>query len=179
MYSSHTGAHLCWHRSSGTLDAPALSTITGTGVCVPRRSPDLPGHPLIRLDSHYRLGGQHCTANESRNREGAYSRTDSSAACLPSVQHSLQVVGTLGAHTGSVESVGFCDVLPYAATASLDGQLILWDVQSLSTRHTCKHDAPVVKVKWVPDSGNLFRRVVVQTDFLICFDLQVPALQCR
>ena len=49
----------------------------------------------------------------------------------------LQVLGTLSAHTASVESVGFCDVLPYAASAALDGQVILWDVQARAVSKWC------------------------------------------
>jgi WD40 repeat protein len=100
---------------------------------------------------------------------------------------SQQVLGTLAGHSASVETVGFCDVLPFAATGSLDGQVIVWDVQvgrpvffppfairgaaclltcaaialqSLSVRQTCKHDAAVAKLKWVPDSSNFYRQVV-------------------
>lgn len=40
-----------------------------------------------------------------------------------------QVLGTFSAHTGSVESVGFCEEAAYAATASLDGRVIVWDIQ--------------------------------------------------
>ncbi len=48
---------------------------------------------------------------------------------LEAVARLLQVLGSLNGHLASVESVGFCDVLPYAASGSLDGQVILWDVQ--------------------------------------------------
>ena len=41
----------------------------------------------------------------------------------------LQVLGTFNAHSASVESVGFCEEAAYAATASLDGRVIVWDVQ--------------------------------------------------
>lgn len=50
-----------------------------------------------------------------------------------------QVLGTLGTHGGSVEAVGFCDVLPYAASAGLDGQVMLYDVQARScATHLCR-----------------------------------------
>ena len=48
---------------------------------------------------------------------------------LPLTTFPTQVLGTLNAHTASVESVGFCDEAAYAATASLDGRVIVWDIQ--------------------------------------------------
>ena len=38
-------------------------------------------------------------------------------------------MGTLTGHSGSVECISFCDVLPFVATGGVDGALIVWDVQ--------------------------------------------------
>ena len=50
-------------------------------------------------------------------------------ACALCCSPLVQVLGTFNAHTTSVESVGFCEEAAYVATASLDGRVIVWDVQ--------------------------------------------------
>lgn len=89
------------------------------------------------------------------------------------------MLGTLTGHTASVETVGFCDALPYAATGSVDTHVLLWDLtvrpdpvlprtaaqltrdaalqQSLTIRQTCAHGAAVTALKWVPSTSNFFR----------------------
>ncbi|XP_052414178.1 angio-associated migratory cell protein [Carassius gibelio] len=50
--------------------------------------------------------------------------------------------------SNSVESVGFCNVLPLVAVAYLDGTLAIYDVISQSLRHRCKHEVGVVHLQW-------------------------------
>lgn len=85
-----------------------------------------------------------------------------------------QVTGTLAAHTASVEAVRFCDVMPYAATASVDGSLLVWDVQvcelfcpfpprsdgpdqSTTVRQRCDHGSAVSRAEWAPGACQIFR----------------------
>lgn len=42
-------------------------------------------------------------------------------------------------HTDSVEAVALSSVLPVAATASIDGKMLIWDNASLTVRGTCEH----------------------------------------
>lgn len=49
-------------------------------------------------------------------------------------------VGVLAGHSESVESVSFCDVLPVVATASMDGFVRVWEMNSLLVRASCRHD---------------------------------------
>ena len=42
-------------------------------------------------------------------------------------------------HTDSVEAVAFSRVQPVAATASMDGQMLVWDNSTLGVRSTCPH----------------------------------------
>lgn len=42
-------------------------------------------------------------------------------------------------HTDSVESAAFSPVLPLSATASIDGQVLMWDNATLSQRVSCSH----------------------------------------
>ena len=42
-------------------------------------------------------------------------------------------------HTDSVEAVALSSALPVAATASIDGKVLVWDNATLSVRGTCEH----------------------------------------
>ncbi|XP_062852856.1 angio-associated migratory cell protein [Trichomycterus rosablanca] len=48
----------------------------------------------------------------------------------------------------SVESVGFCNVLPLIAVAYLDGTLAIYDLSTQSLRHRCKHEVGIVHLQW-------------------------------
>ncbi|KAF4080002.1 hypothetical protein AMELA_G00165390 [Ameiurus melas] len=48
----------------------------------------------------------------------------------------------------SVESVGFCNVLPLIAVAYLDGTLAIYDLTTQSLRHRCKHEVGIVQLQW-------------------------------
>lgn len=50
--------------------------------------------------------------------------------------------------TNSVESVGFCNILPLIAVAYLDGTLAIYDLSSQSLRHRCQHEAGIVHLQW-------------------------------
>ena len=51
--------------------------------------------------------------------------------------------GTLGGHRGSVEAVALQEALSLALTASMDGRVIVWDLQTLSVRGECEHGGGV------------------------------------
>ncbi|KAB5583855.1 hypothetical protein PHYPO_G00100530 [Pangasianodon hypophthalmus] len=53
----------------------------------------------------------------------------------------------------SVESVGFCNVLPLIAVAYLDGTLAIYDLTTQSLRHRCKHDVGIVHLQWEQTSA--------------------------
>ncbi|KAL0078121.1 WD40-repeat-containing domain protein [Phycomyces blakesleeanus] len=62
------------------------------------------------------------------------------------------IVTALENHTDSVETISFCDVLPLAATGSVDGNISIWDVQTQRLRHTLSHDDAIVKVQFIRNS---------------------------
>ncbi|MGH0114446.1 UNVERIFIED_CONTAM: hypothetical protein FKN15_017746 [Acipenser sinensis] len=58
--------------------------------------------------------------------------------------------------TNSVESVGFCNVLPLVAVAYLDGTLAIYDLSTQSLRHKCPHEAGIVHLQWEDSSPLLY-----------------------
>ena len=63
-----------------------------------------------------------------------------------------KLLAHLPAHDASVESAAFCDAMPLAASAGMDGKLCVWDLGTFGMRHTCIHPAGVVEVRWLRDS---------------------------
>ncbi|XP_036396826.1 angio-associated migratory cell protein [Megalops cyprinoides] len=57
------------------------------------------------------------------------------------------------AESNSVESVGFCNVLPLVAVAYLDGTLAIYDLSTQSLRHRCQHKAGIVHLQWEEGSS--------------------------
>lgn len=68
-----------------------------------------------------------------------------------------KVVSPLLAHSDSIECIGFAPMFnipnsPWAATGSMDKQLIIWDLQHSSPRCTCLHEDGVTCLKWLGNS---------------------------
>jgi WD40 repeat protein len=70
-----------------------------------------------------------------------------------------KVLAPLVAHTETIEAVGFCDVMPLAATGSLDKNIVIWDTNSCQARGTLVHDGAVSQLRWIPNSMCLYRCV--------------------
>ncbi|RVE75420.1 hypothetical protein OJAV_G00017080 [Oryzias javanicus] len=58
-----------------------------------------------------------------------------------------------GEESNSVESVGFCSILPLIAVAFLDGTLAIFDLSSHALRHKCLHQAGIVHLQWEESSS--------------------------
>ncbi|KAH9299850.1 hypothetical protein KI387_031532, partial [Taxus chinensis] len=65
------------------------------------------------------------------------------------------VVGSLIGHSGSVECVGFSPSLTWVATGGMDGNLMVWELQSFSLRCTCQHEACVIRFLWSSSSQHI------------------------
>ncbi|KAK9868612.1 hypothetical protein WJX84_003631 [Apatococcus fuscideae] len=59
---------------------------------------------------------------------------------------SARITSSLPGHTDSIEDAVFCPVLPVAMTASIDGQVIIWDHANTVIRHVCKHPEGVTRL---------------------------------
>ncbi|CAL1583300.1 unnamed protein product [Knipowitschia caucasica] len=55
--------------------------------------------------------------------------------------------------TNSVESVGFCNILPLVAVAYLDGTLAIFDLSTQVLRHRCQDEAGIVHLQWEQSSS--------------------------
>ncbi|KAM8903012.1 angio-associated migratory cell protein [Spinachia spinachia] len=55
--------------------------------------------------------------------------------------------------SNSVESVGFCNILPLVAVAYLDGTLAIYDLATQVLRNTCAHEAGIVNLQWEESSS--------------------------
>eukprot|EP00879_Flechtneria_rotunda_P025198 GHRR01026766.1.p3 GENE.GHRR01026766.1~~GHRR01026766.1.p3 ORF type:complete len:222 (+),score=50.23 GHRR01026766.1:450-1115(+) len=62
--------------------------------------------------------------------------------------HNSRVMPPLLGHEDSVEGAGFSRHLPLAATAGIDGKLIIWDTGTFSERGVCQHEQPITRMAW-------------------------------
>jgi len=60
--------------------------------------------------------------------------------------------GTLDGHLDSVECAKLCRSMPVAASGSMDGTCMVWDLATLQMRATLPHGEGVVKLAWHPTS---------------------------
>lgn len=100
------------------------------------------------------------------NKDGSLVLTGSVDGCAKLINTTTGKV--LGAFTGegkakgskdgeeesnSVESVGFCNILPLLAVAYLDGTLAIYDISTQVLRHRCQHEAGIVHLQWEDSSS--------------------------
>ena len=65
--------------------------------------------------------------------------------CLSTLAHRRE--GALLGHT--VEAVGFSDAMPWCLTGGSAGLLKVWDLQTSNVRFECRHDAGIIKAKFM------------------------------
>lgn len=67
-----------------------------------------------------------------------------------------KVLASFQDHADSVEDVAFSPVLGFAATASLDGKICVYDPKTLRKRFECAHDAGVTRIAWQAEGPMLY-----------------------
>ncbi|KAJ3304261.1 hypothetical protein HDV03_002998 [Kappamyces sp. JEL0829] len=68
---------------------------------------------------------------------------------------SSKILGSLQSHGDSVETIQFCNTLPYVATGGVDGKIHVWDIHANLLRFTCSHEDAVTRVRWSPASAHI------------------------
>uniref|UniRef100_A0A3Q2X1N9 Angio-associated, migratory cell protein n=1 Tax=Haplochromis burtoni TaxID=8153 RepID=A0A3Q2X1N9_HAPBU len=100
------------------------------------------------------------------NKDGSLMLTGSVDGCAKLINITTgKVVGAFSVEGGkgkgskdeeesnSVESVGFCNILPLIAVAYLDGTLAIYDLSTQALRHRCRHEAGIVHLQWEQSSS--------------------------
>ncbi|KAG8126375.1 hypothetical protein E2320_021576, partial [Naja naja] len=60
------------------------------------------------------------------------------------------------AESNSMESLGFCNVMPLAAIGYLDGTLAIYDLAMQTLRHKCQHESGIVQLLWEESSAVVY-----------------------
>ncbi|TDG96283.1 hypothetical protein EPR50_G00238630 [Perca flavescens] len=118
-------------------------------------------HVIKGRDAHQ--GALTCLAC---NKDGSLVLTGSVDGCAKLINTATgKVVGVFSVEDGkakgstdkeesnSVESVGFCNILPLVALAYLDGTLAIYDFSTQVLRHRCQHEAGIVHLQWEESSS--------------------------
>ena len=163
--------------ATGSFDGSCRLWAPRTGECVTL----FMGHPyhdgpVTCLDFHPCTEGLIMTGSE-----------DNTARLISGV--SGKVLGSLIAHTETLECVGMSGDFPFAASGGIDQKLVVWDLNTLQPRNTLAHDKAVSNLKWIPGTACLYRCVfyfwfssfgfLVSSHFILSFLLlsNTPAKQ--
>ncbi len=125
--SGECTVHIQVSDTARRIDSQTRNSSALTGLSVSQWAVDMLGDQLVWLERYHRLRRHDRQALQFGYRQGM--RWFAQRACARCCSPLVQVLGTLNAHTASVECVGFCEGAAYAATASLDGRVIVWDIQ--------------------------------------------------
>ncbi|KAL1918739.1 uncharacterized protein VTP21DRAFT_2761 [Calcarisporiella thermophila] len=107
------------------------------------------GATILRLSSEDARFHQESITCVAVNKDASLALTGSTDSTAKLVNlNNGNIVASFENHSDSVESVGFCNTMPLAATASVDGKLCIWDVTTMRLRQTCEHDDAIVKLHW-------------------------------
>eukprot|EP00850_Spirogloea_muscicola_P005471 SM000025S08366 [mRNA] locus=s25:344008:346710:+ [translate_table: standard] len=138
VFSGHAGAVTC-----GSFTPDGKAVVTGSEDATLRIWSPKSGEVSSVIQGHgFHSEGLTSLRISNDSFVAVTGSTDNTARVVSLQSH--KVVGALAEHTDSVESVGLCSCLPMAATGSLDGKVILWDLNTLQVG--------VVKILWHPSS---------------------------
>lgn len=143
VLSGHRGPVSC-----GAFTPDGKTILTGSGDGSLRVWNPRTGQATHVVEDHpYHVEGLTCMSINAESTVAVTGSTDSSV-CIVNIQNG-KVAGTLAGHDKSVECVGLSSRLPITATGGMDGNLIIWDLQTLSSRNICRHEDGVIKLLWL------------------------------
>ena len=152
VFAGHSNSVLCGgfspdgrHVVTGSCDGSLRIWAPRSGEC----STLFQGHPfhdgpVTCIDFHASTPGLMLTGSEDNT-------------CRLVSGESGKVLGTLAAHTETVECVGLSADFPFAASGAIDAKCVVWDLNTLQPRTTLMHDKAVSALKWVPGTACVYR----------------------
>jgi|TARA_B100000768_G_C11281799_1_gene379055 ribosome assembly protein SQT1 len=152
VFAGHSNSVLCGgfspdgrHVVTGSCDGSLRIWAPRSGEC----STLFQGHPfhdgpVTCIDFHASTPGLMLTGSEDNT-------------CRLVSGESGKVLGTLAAHTETVECVGLSADFPFAASGAIDTKCVVWDLNTLQPRTTMMHDKAVSALKWVPGTACVYR----------------------
>jgi len=151
VFSGHSDSVLCGGFSpdgkvvaTGSYDGSLRLWAPRTGECTTL----FMGHPyhdgpVTCLDFHPSTPGLMLTGSE-----------DNTARLVSGANG--KVLGTLVAHTETLECVGLSGDFPFGASGGIDHRLVVWDLNTLQPRNTLPHDKAVSQLQWIPGTACLY-----------------------
>lgn len=151
VFSGHSNSVLCGGFSpdgktvaTASFDGSLRLWAPRTGECTSL----FMGHPyhdgpVTCLDFHPSTPGLILTGSE-----------DNTARLVSGVTG--KVLGTLAAHTETIECVGLSGDFPFGASGGIDGKAVVWDLNALAPRCQLAHDGAVSALRWVPNTACLY-----------------------
>lgn len=148
VFSGHSAECLC-----GTFTADGKLLATGDAAATLFIWSPKTGKAVHTISGH-RFHTQEITCIEAHPTQPLLiTGSADGSVCITHVD-SGQILHYLKGHKSSVESVDFCDVVPLAVSASVDGQARIWDTNQGACRSILDHgDDPVVRARFLPNSG--------------------------
>ncbi|GIL70349.1 hypothetical protein Vretimale_3470 [Volvox reticuliferus] len=153
VFSGHCGA-----VSAGcfTSDGKSLVSVGGEDDASLRVWNPKTGDCVLTIQGHpFHESGITCLGLHRDGGGAAITGGDDGCVCISNVATG-RVGGRLTGHEDSVEAVGLSAQLPLAASASLDGKLLIWDCGTLSQRGCCEHPTSVTRMVWHPTEPFVF-----------------------
>ncbi len=99
---------------------------------------------------------------------------DAPLLCPPTLGTIASLDPPSAGHENSVEAIGFSHHLPLAASAGVDGNLLIWDLATLSQRGQGVHPDVITRMAWHPTQPLVFTACL--DGMVRCWDLRTGAM---
>ncbi|KAI8465401.1 MAG: WD40-repeat-containing domain protein [Monoraphidium minutum] len=148
VFSGHRGPVTAGAFSA---DGKAVVTAGGEGDASLRVWNPKTGECTLAVSGHpFHEEGVTCLALTGAGDAGAALTGAADGGLRVTNTHNGRVLAALAGHEDSVEAVGFSRHLPLAASAGMDGKLVIWDANGWTQRGVCEHPQGVTRMAWHP-----------------------------